>query len=63
MFGVRLSSSTGSSNYRLETTALTVVSPFSGGHSKLQHFPNHCRPQRLLFSPHTEIGVGRKSML
>jgi len=38
MFGVRFSSSTSSSNYPLEITALTVVSPFSGGHSKLQHF-------------------------
>jgi hypothetical protein len=38
MFGVRFSSSTSSSNYPLEITALTVVSPFSGGLSKLQHF-------------------------
>ncbi len=38
MFGVRFSSSTRSSNYPLEIAALTVVSPFSGGHSKLQHF-------------------------
>jgi hypothetical protein len=35
---VRFSSSTSSSNYPLEITALTVVSPFSGGLSKLQHF-------------------------
>src|SRR5471030_1849569 len=38
MFGVRVSSSTSSSNYPLEVTALTVVSSFSGGRSKLQHF-------------------------
>ena len=37
MFGVRFSSSTSSSNYPLEITALTVVSPISGDHSKLQH--------------------------
>jgi hypothetical protein len=37
MFGVRFSSSTSSSNYPLEITALTVVRPISGDHSKLQH--------------------------
>ena len=34
MFGVRFSRSTSSPNYPLEITALIVVSPISGDHSK-----------------------------
>jgi hypothetical protein len=41
MFAIRFSSSTRSSNYPLKITALTVASPISVGHSKLQHFRIH----------------------